>query len=1421
MASLRRGNRRNQVLAAEEAFTDRFHRNGQGILLLAVDNLDRNRASRIRLVLVVQVNVEALPGFGIHDAVDTDCAAGSILHGKHAVRHIRAVEQHIVVAVVEGASAVLPTLRTFGIGSRKHGNVNLVAAHVHAYGDIQLPEVGCEIVMRNHDAIVGKVAFVVEDHVLGVDLGSVRPDLRDVAALGNMGVSRHVHGLACLIHFHVASVRDIERSVVGDIDLVVRTLRGHFRLGGAVTPNEFVLAVDGHERVHRGRIEVEVADILVDAGHTRIIGVITVRLAVRHPAPVTRIGRQAGSSGKLVRRGIPLVVIYAVKLLVRSLVHQILVRRPRTAVVEADIEAQAARALDNRRAQFQREVPLPRSRSRIVRVLDLDRLNVAQGAFQLFLRSIGARLVEARFVVSLADIRTHTDIRRDIVGTAHVQPDGQAVERPGLIVIHVDIQHGHILPRILVCLHAKVVLRNGSRKLERGARFSFHVGKLAVAFHHEVVLRTFLESTNLYIVELGGHAGHVGIPVTRIKGEFGRGRMLNRIPIDSGFVFAVRRVPHNFCGIGTHVTDSHVLDIRALDGIERRKAERGLRAVHLVFRTKVVRIVYVESADEEVVGRTCRKVPEHNLVAHTGGRVVGSRGRSHRLFTFAVIDADRTAYVEFHHNHGGVHAHVLHFHADFRGAGAVNLLRGEHTGTHEGRGSIDTGFGEVVFFPASRTRIPVICRSGSLTAEESTHGRVVLVACAREVLAFGVGRTVVRVGIVLIADAQNERYIPGVHAQQVVQLVDAQLVHFGSLPFRRVHMRKSEALFLNVGRHIRIGKHFENVTCLIAVVNPGTIRKHRIPRRVILDGSLFPANTSHRKIDRGRALPERHVAQVVDHACDTVFDRVQPFIFRKAIFRRRLGLVGKDELVEGVGRIGIGVRPARVLAVLQEALVVRDEPATLEATGTVIHIFLSLHKVAGTDHVIGVILLARRIEERHRSKRHVVVEFVVAVVSRARPTGSDLVMRIGLTLGQGLRKSVHLLGDHDTAIGKGLVSRIFGKHLTGNGQARGRLTTDIGTDFTQTHRSRERAAPTERRVTLGRIQRQFVLVLGPAPPAVVRAKITHREGHIVNDPTRTLVGTQDKVRPVLRFAEHIGNTVGIHRLALVVGIEVIVRIRIGCRHHGRHHERVHLRLRFLQVVAAVVVTTFKGSRKGLVKRIDTGIRRSAAIQRMACRVEPRFAIAATVDAVELECRGAHHGIDLVTDDKGARNIVAHLDTQTRVGGKAHIAQLANLDTAGLAGNAQGITILLVGSRIRAGINLPCRRDRLATRGESSRRRGRKGIAVDIHHFEGRRAAHVIELLLGILLEVARLVQADRGHTVVQRIQVGLVQRIGNKLVRGICRRGPVLRNRILRIRIGHEMVKDRRIPRQGPDRTNQIVRGRLFLTSGHGGHRCK
>ena len=136
--------------------------------------------------------------------------------------------------------------------------------------------------------------------------------------------------------------------------------------------------------------------------------------------------------------------------------------------------------------------------------------------------------------------------------------------------------------------------------------------------------------------------------------------------------------------------------------------------------------------------------------------------------------------------------------------------------------------------------------------------------------------------------------------------------------------------------------------------------------------------------------------------------------------------------------------------------------------------------------------------------------------------------------------------------------------------------------------------------------------------------------HILNFPLGELVRTQEKFGAMARFAEDIGNTVGLYDFSMIIGIMVIVAFRMYCRERRKHHERISHRRALFQVIAGIVPTA-----------------RNRILQ-MARTVEPGLGIATALRTEELEVCIAHHGIDLVAHDECRRKLFTHLDAKALV-----------------------------------------------------------------------------------------------------------------------------------------------------------------------------
>ena len=550
-------------------------------------------------VFIHQVDVERRT-FGIGGAYNR--FAVGVLDDKLRFCRFFFREVHVIVPVFESASAIFDTGFTGGIRSCEYRDIHFLGADAHLDRNVEIPHV-CRDVVLGDDilSVCVQNPFVetVKERHAG-DFYAVRPDFRDESAFADVSLAGDVDGATFLVDIDMGTVGNVERGVEYHVDFVVGSLGFHFLFRRTVTPDKLVLAVNRYVRIHGGCIEVAVPFILAYARHARVIQFFAVCAGMRHPAPVARIFGQRGGSRNIGRR-VPFVAFFAIKFLLWRFVHQVLVWWIWTAVVESHVKAQAARTLDDCRTQIQREVPLPCSRRFVVGVFDFDGVGIAEVSFQFLFRSLCTFATETGFVVCVADVRTHADIGVNFIGSAHVEADGQAVECPSFVVEYVDVQHGHVRPVVLICLYAKVVPRYRCRELETVV-FVIDCSLRAVALDHEIVRCLFLEAANFHVVELGGNAGNVCVAGSGIIRKFGSGGVRYSIPIDFGFVFSVRSVPHDFGAIRRNVTDGDVCDFRAFDVAYCREKVRGLGAIDAEFGRHVFRLVGVCACDIEVVG---------------------------------------------------------------------------------------------------------------------------------------------------------------------------------------------------------------------------------------------------------------------------------------------------------------------------------------------------------------------------------------------------------------------------------------------------------------------------------------------------------------------------------------------------------------------------------------------------------------------------------------------------------------------------------------------------------------------------------------------------------------------------------------------------------------------------------------------------
>ena len=93
-----------------------------------------------------------------------------------------------------------------------------------------------------------------------------------------------------------------------------------------------------------------------------------------------------------------------------------------------------------------------------------------------------------------------------------------------------------------------------------------------------------------------------------------------------------------------------------------------------------------------------------------------------------------------------------------------------------------------------------------------------------------------RVGIVLVADAVDKRNIPGVHAEHVVELVDAELTSFAGFPVRGPEGGQFYIVLFEVCCYVCISENIKNVADMAAVDNPDACVVHCVPWGGVADG---------------------------------------------------------------------------------------------------------------------------------------------------------------------------------------------------------------------------------------------------------------------------------------------------------------------------------------------------------------------------------------------------------------------------------------------------------------------------------------------------------------------------------------------------------------------------------------------------------
>ena len=85
------------------------------------------------------------------------------------------------------------------------------------------------------------------------------------------GFARDMDGAACLVNIDMGTVGNIERRIKYHVDFVVGSLGFHFLFRRTVTPDKFILAVDGYIRIYRSGIKVGISFVFFDTRHAGVI----------------------------------------------------------------------------------------------------------------------------------------------------------------------------------------------------------------------------------------------------------------------------------------------------------------------------------------------------------------------------------------------------------------------------------------------------------------------------------------------------------------------------------------------------------------------------------------------------------------------------------------------------------------------------------------------------------------------------------------------------------------------------------------------------------------------------------------------------------------------------------------------------------------------------------------------------------------------------------------------------------------------------------------------------------------------------------------------------------------------------------------------------------------------------------------------
>ena len=287
----------------------------------------------------------------------------------------------------------------------------------------------------------------------------------------------------------------------------------------------------------------------------------------------------------------------------------------------------------------------------------------------------------------------------------------------------------------------------------------------------------------------------------------------------------------------------------------------------------------------------------------------------------------------------------------------------------------------------------------------------------------------VRVGIILIANTIYVRKIPRIHSQFIIQLIKSQLIHFFRFPILDSPLLREGDPFKILG-DINIGQNLENIASLVTVVNPVLVCPHTKPKRIVLNNihrTRIPV-AIRRKHNRGfpDSIHRRVTRQIRNHGMQNVFYILQTAFVANAI-SGSFFFGTQDKFIEGVKRISIDIRPARILFRFPKGAILPSKPAAPKHADPMssIHIALGIFCPIGRkiffNSIAQIGSILSSIQKSDCRKTHFVMELIIAIIGRRIPASRLGIVRGGISQSKFPSKFIHLFRNHQTTIRKVLV----------------------------------------------------------------------------------------------------------------------------------------------------------------------------------------------------------------------------------------------------------------------------------------------------------------------------------------------------------------------------------------------------------------